>query len=271
MDKPKTKRTPSGHIRPNPNNNNNNPNPRTHQPYPTLANTKPYPEEEDDEENITIESHFIGDGSSSFSSKYSSYSYSRWRLGGLIFVGFLFLALVVFIATDLGITVETKNELQSFSDSLSSSFRSGLTGQEGGNQLDIIKILLRQRDQDQCTQGYINSPYQTCVDRCNAEFCTGGDVSCTGSKCHALEKDGNVPTVEECVNGCACCSSYTLCLEENANDAERCMADLAESCSFEPYTFPPNIEPVCYGTKTTSVCPWIGVGFNLPVQCQASE
>jgi hypothetical protein len=238
------------------------------QPPPTFANSKPYVAEEDDVYTGSS-SELIGDTFSSPFNKYSSYDYSRWRLGGLICVAFLLLALVVFIATDLGITVETKNELNSFSSSL--SVRSGLNGMDGSNQLDIIKILLRQRDDEQCNLGYINSPYQTCVNKCNAEFCTGGEDGCSGGRCHSLADDGVAPTLESCVNGCACCSSYTICLEENSNDSERCMADLAESCSFEPYTFPPNIEPVCYGTKTTSVCQWIGVGFNTPVQCQASE
>ena len=181
----------------------------------------------------------------------------------LIFIGGCALLWFVFLLTILILTAEIKNDVDG--SSFSSSISSGLS--EDGTQLQIIKDLL-EKESDECiASGLTTDPYQVCLSKCRSEFCheLPEGVECTGGMCNSLEDETNY---QQCEDGCACCASYTLCLTQNQNNQESCMNELASSCSFKEYSYPPaQLNEVCYVTQTTKFCPWVGVGFNAPVPC----
>lgn len=177
-----------------------------------------------------------------------------------ILMWFICAGIVILVAlqsANLGVSVENKNDINNISP-LSTGF-SGLSGSSG--QLEVLKLIIQDTEENQALNGVSIRPYPVCVNECRKEFCIGleeGDT-CNYNQCHGVEG----VTFEDCLNGCLCCDSYTICLK--TQDEEACKASLPD-CSFEPYQYPPQTSSICYGTKNTENCPWIGVGFNYPVQ-----
>ena len=195
------------------------------------------------------------DQSSFMSYNQSNENFTFWK----VFFGLMCFGIVVLIGLTsgtLGVGVNTNDKVDD--GSFSSTQTTGL-------DLNLLQLIESNTEQNQVSSiGLSIRPLPVCIEKCRTEFCQDIEEGqeCSFSKCNLIES----VTFQDCVNGCTCCDAYTICLTER--QAADCQQELS-NCNFSDYPYPPQTPPVCFGTKTTSNCPWLGVGFNNPVTVES--
>ncbi len=128
---------------------------------------------------------------------------------------------------------------------------------------EMLAFLIENADSAGCANSLTTHPVAICNNLCEKEFCVGSTEPCSG-KCKELPGS---PTLDDCKKGCLCCGSYHDCLLKHGNDAVLCKNELPD-CKFGDPGIPVDTpDPICLPQISTSYCPRVGCGFNLPIAC----